>query len=741
MFGLHFRRFVPALSVLLATCSVSRADEGLTLEKIFGPKPILPPLPAATWVGDSRGVCLVRAIASEGGRERSAFVIREVPSGKERVLAYLDEIPVPDDLRAAGEEKFDIDHPEWDRTGARAAFVFRGDVFFIDRAGAVERVTDTDGEEQDPTFSMDGKWLAYTRGHDLYTRDLELGVEVRHTATGSDTLYNGVLNWVYMEELFTRGEVKAYWWSPAGSRIAFFEIRDGMVPEYAIVDQVEIPATWRLQRYPRPGDPNPRVRLGIIDAASQAVHWTDVETGPDSYLVGAHWLADGSAIAIEKMNRAQDHLTLLFTDAQTGKSEVVLEEKSNTWINTSYARHFYEKRRQFLWGSEKDGHAHLYLHNLDGSSIRQATQGDWEVVDLKGVDEKKKRIYFTANEGSLLEQHLYRIDEDGGNLKRITTEEGTHDAVMSPDRKYFLGKYSSHARPTRYAVFNADSGKRLFDLGDQAAGEFAALRFPAPEFGTFEHDGRTFHYRLVRPLDFDPTKKYPVVVFVYGGPNSQVVKKMWSRQDLYHAWLADRGYIVFSMDNRGSSGRGRAWEEPLLRRMGQVELDDQVAGVEYLKKLSFVDPGNIGIWGWSYGGYMTLEAMFGRGDVFKAGVAVAPVSDWRLYDSIYTERYLKLPADNRDGYDASAPLARADSLQGALLIMHGDADDNVHVQNTIAVVRRLINAGKDFDLMLYPQKEHGIAGSADRYFLYRKMTAFFDRHLKPAAPPAPVPQP
>jgi len=732
MFGRYFARRVALTLATLAcglTASPAGAAEGLTLEKIFAAEPLLAPLPTPTWVGDSRGVSLVQAMDVPDGKARKAFVIRDVPSGKVHVLAYLDEIPVPDDLKDEDHEHFKIGHHAWNKAGTRATFVFGGDVFTIDRRGNVERLTDTDGKEEDPTFSPDGRWLAYTRDNDLFTRDLERGAEIRHTSTGCDTVYNGVLNWVYMEELFTRGDVRAFWWSPSGSRLAFLEIRDGMVPEYPIVDQVAVPATWRMQRYPRPGDPNPEVRIGIVDAASQAVQWTDVETGPDSYIVRVNWLNDSSAIAVEKMNRAQDHLTLLFVDANTGASSVAFEETSSTWINDTYAKYFYEKRRQFLWGSERDGHMHLYLYNLDGSLIRQLTSGNWEVVELAGVNEKKKLVYFTANEGSVLEQHLYRVDESGKDLKRITTEEGTHAATMSPDCKYYIDKYSSQSRPLRLSVCDAN-GKRLFDLGDQATGEFATLDLPAPEFGTLEHDGHTFHYRIMRPVNFDPTKKYPVVVYTYGGPGAQVVQKAWSRQELYHRYLAEQGYVVFSLDNRGSWGRGKAWEDPLLERMGKIELEDQLAGVEYLKSLPYVDAGNIGIWGWSYGGYMTLEALLNAPDVFKAGTSVAPVSDWRLYDSIYTERYMKLPTDNEAGYDASAPLGNVDNLKGRLLLMHGDADANVHMQNSVSLVRKLIDAGKDFDYMVYPQKEHGIAGYKDRLFLYRKMTAFFDRNLK-----------
>jgi len=341
----------------------------------------------------------------------------------------------------------------------------------------------------------------------------------------------------------------------------------------------------------------------------------------------------------------------------------------------------------------------------------------------------------------VLEQHLYRVNEDGDDMKRITSDEGTHEVTMSPDCRYFIDRYSSHVRPVRLSVCDID-GKRLFELADQASGEFVTLRLPVPEFFTIEKGGNTFNCRMVKPLDFDPTKKYPVVVFIYGGPHAQVVKKQWTRQDLYHDYLTQQGYLVFSLDNRGSFGRGKAWEEPLLKNMGETELVDQVAGVDYLKTLSYVDGDRIGIWGWSYGGYMTLLAMFNHGDVFRAGVSVAPVTDWRLYDSIYTERYMKLPKDNEKGYDASAPITHVDGLKGPLLLMHGDADDNVHMQNSVSLVRKLISAGKDFDYMVYPQKEHGIAGSADRLFLYRKMTAFFDRNLKGAgAAPAPVATP
>ncbi|MCI0451987.1 MAG: alpha/beta fold hydrolase [Candidatus Latescibacteria bacterium] len=725
-----------ALALTLAAAE-AQAAEALSVESIFGSRSLFKTLPSAVeWLGNSRGVSFVRK--TEGDPARTELVLRGVPSGRERVIVVADTVAVPLDLQP-DHPKFSIGDHQWNRAGDRAVFTFAGDIFLVDTRGRITRVTDTDGAEKDPSFSPDGRRLAFTRGNDLYTLDVKDGdyPETRLTTTGSETLLNGVLDWVYMEELFTRGDVRAHWWSPDGERLAFLEFDESPVPTHPLVDQVPLQATATFQRYPKPGDPNPIVRVGIVPARGGSVVWADTDTRDDSYIARVYWTGDGRAVAIEKLNRAQDRWTVLFADAATGRSDVILEESSPAWINVTYARHYYSRKRQFLVGSERDGHHHLYLFNLDGSLIRPVTRGVWEVVELEAVDEKKGRVYFVANQSSVLEHHLYRIDDNGKNLARITTEEGSHDVDVSPDRKYFVDRYSSHARPTRISVHTIE-GKRLFDIADQLSPELAAMRLPTAEFFTVEDEGSLFHCRLWKPLDFDANKKHPAIVYVYGGPHSQVVRKAWSRHDLWHAYMATRGYLVFSIDNRGSAGRGKAWEELLLKRLGTIELEDQLTGVDYLKSLPYVDPERIGVWGWSYGGTMALNALFRAPGVFRAGVSVAPVADWRLYDSIYTERYMKRPQDNESGYTEAATTTHAAKLEDALLLMHGDADDNVHMQNSIALVRKLIDAGKDFELMIYPQKEHGIAGSADRTHLYRKMTAFFDRHLG-ASDPAPKP--
>lgn len=723
--------------LLLALVAASPAVAGeLTIESIYGKPSLLRPIPASVeWLGNSRGVSFVRK--SESDPPRSELVLRDVPSGRERTVLAADTVAVPEDLKGP----FSIGAHQWNRAGNRAVFTFGGDVFMLDPAGRITRVTDSDGTEKDPVFSPNGRRLAFTRDNDLYTIDLSADryPETRLTTTGADSVLNGILDWVYMEELFTRGDVRAHWWSPDGERLAFLEFSEEPVPTYPIVDQIPVEATAAFQRYPKPGDANPVVRVGIVASAGGPVTWVDTDTRDDSYVARVYWTGDGRSVAIEKLNRAQDHWTLLFADANTGRTSVIMEETSPTWVNVTYARHYFAHKHQFLMGSERSGHHQLYLFNMEGSLIRPVTQGKWEVLELDGIDEKNGRVYFTANEGSVLEQHLFRVNDSGKNMKRITSEEGTHDVTMSPDCKYFVDRFSSHVRPTRISVHRND-GKELFDVADQMSPELAAMRIPTPEFFTIEDQGRVYYCRLFKPLAFDPTQKHPAIVYVYGGPHSQVVRKVWSRHDLWHAYMADRGYLIFSIDNRGSAGRGKAWEEPLFKQLGTIELEDQLVGVDYLKSQPFVDPDRIGVWGWSYGGTMALNSMFRAPDTFRAGVSVAPVSDWRLYDSIYTERYMKRPQDNEDGYTEASTLTHASKLDDPLLVMQGDADDNVHVQNSIALARKLIDAGKDFDFMVYPQKEHGIAGSADRTHLYRKMTAFFDRHLKDAAlPPTSVP--
>jgi dipeptidyl-peptidase-4 len=707
------------------------AKKPLPVERVFADPPLVSDAPSAIqWFPDSRGVTYIRE-PRHGEKAVTRLVVREVPSGKERTLCVIDTIAVPADLKEEDADTMTITSYEWAKTGPLMMFQFNGEIFTFDRkSGEVLRRTKNDKSEENTEFSPDGKKIAFTRDNDIWALDIETGAETRLTTTGSDTLMNGVLDWVYEEELFSRGDTKAYWWSPDGKKIAFLQFDESPVPAFPIVDFIPVHNTTESQRYPKAGDPNAVVRVGVVDVSGGDVAWMKVDTTDDSYIARVWWLRDGEHLALEKLTRAQDRLTLYFADARTGDLREVLSETSDTWVDVSDTKHYYETEDRFVWSSDRDGFVHLYLYGNDGTLLRSLTQGPWDVSDLDHVDEKRGLVHFTALEKSVLERHLYRVSEKEGAPVRVTMRDGTHDVAFSPDGRYFIDRFSSATEP-RIITVHESSGKELFTLDKADRSDLDAYALPAMELLTFTSDeGVAFHASMIKPLDFDPAKKYPVIVYTYGFPNSHVVRNAWGRSTyLWHAAMAGRGFIVFSMDNRGAYGRGKEWAAADFKRLGLKGLDDQVAGAEYLASLSYVDSARIGIWGWSGGGTMTALAMLRAPGVFKAGAAVAPVTDWRLYDSIYTERYMRLPKDNEDGYRDASPANFANGLQGALLLVHGTADDNVHVQNTMVLVKKLIKAGKQFDLMVYPGGGHGIGGNTERKHLFTKLTQFFEENL------------
>jgi len=404
----------------------------------------------------------------------------------------------------------------------------------------------------------------------------------------------------------------------------------------------------------------------------------------------------------------------------------VLTESDPNWVNISDDLYFFKDGKRFLWSSEKTGFRHLYVYNLEGKGLQQLTNGEWEVSAVDGVDEDKKLVCFSATEKSPLERHLYRVGLDGTGFTRITKEAGTHTAVVSPDRRAFYETYSNRMMPPRQELWRMD-GTLVASINENKAAELAEYHLTPVEFLTVRsRDGAELNASLIKPPDFDPKKKYPVLVYVYGGPGVQVVRDGWGANTfLWHELMAQKGYIIFSIDNRGSAGRGHAFEAPLHFRLGEKELSDQVDGVHYLKSLPYVDGSRIGVWGWSYGGHMTLHLMFEAGDEFKTGFAGGPVTDWRYYDTIYTERYLGLPQKNAKGYEDSSPVKYAAQLKGKLMIAHGTGDDNVHFANTLDVINALIDAGKYVEVLPFPGRGHGVSDPAARRVLMKKVTQFF----------------
>jgi dipeptidyl-peptidase-4 len=530
---------------------------------------------------------------------------------------------------------------------------------------------------------------------------------------------------VYPEELDLN---TAYWWSPDSKSIAYlqFDVSREMIHPH--VDLLGLFAKMEPQRYPKAGTPNADVRLGIVPVSGGATKWMDLGELRDRLLARIYWIPDSSGVLVMRLNRVQNELNLLAAQASNGVSRRVLEEKDPYWINIKDEFRWLPKRQQFLWPSERDGWRHLYIYDRTGKQVAQLTSGEWEVTGVSHLDEASGRVWFQSTEHSPLERHLYSVDLSGGERRRLTQEKGTHTVSISPNGEYWTDSFSSYTEPPRTL------------LRDAAAAQIAVLREPDRKVGEeFEilptevvkfrgSDGAEFYARLIKPASFQPSKKYPAIVMIYGGPHAQTVREGWTGLS-WDQVLAHRGFVIWQMDNRGSAGRGHLWEAKLHRRFGKQELEDQKQGVAHLISLGFVDKDRVGITGWSYGGYMTLYAMLNAPELFRSGISGAPVTDWRHYDTIYTERYLGLPSENAAGYRDSSPVHHAANLKGKLMLVHNFGDDNVLYQHNMQMQTELQKAGKHFELLVYPQKSHGVTGSLNRH-MREAMTDFFERTLQ-----------
>jgi dipeptidyl-peptidase-4 len=588
----------------------------------------------------------------------------------------------------------------------------------------------------DVKFSPDGNWVSFVHEHAVKVIPAAGGEAANVAGKGGEEIRRGELDWVYPEELGCR---TAYWWSPDSRKIAFLEMDERHVGEYPLANFGALDPLIQPQRYPRPGTNNPKVRVGVVDVTAGKAPgeplWMDLGKETDIYIPRVTWLLDSKHLAIERLNRAQNQLDLLAADSTSGHSETILREKDPYWVNVAGAPRFLDGGKEFLWLSERDGFRHLYLYGAGGRLIRQLTKGEWEVTELSGVDESAGLAYFVATEKSPLERHLYSVPLAGGAIHRITAQAGMHDVSMAPGAGHYVDTYSNVVTPPRQDVYRAD-GRPLAVLAENAVPELAEYGLVKPEFGEITGpSGATLYTMMIRPPDFNPARKYPVLVYTYGGPGSQVVRDAWDpvprrwQAYLWHQMMARKGYIIFELDNRGSPARGHAFETPIFHHLGRVELEDQLAGVAWLKSQPYVDGSRIGIWGWSYGGFMALTAMLRAPGVFRAGFAGSPVANWRLYDTIYTERYMGqwfIPGQGpAEGYKDSSPVNFAGALRGKLLIAFGTGDDNVHMSNSVELQNEFIKAGRYAEFSFYPDRGHGITDAEARIHLFRRMTQFF----------------
>ncbi len=620
---------------------------------------------------------------------------------------------------------------QWFTTLDRLLVSAGGDLFVVSLNGATpgaakfEALTHTPLQEYDPKLSPDNRFVSFRRDHDLFVLELATKAVTRLTANGSPTLLNAQLDWVYPEELDLS---TAHWWSPDSKHIAFLQLDTHAEPVFPQVSLLQPTGLLEPERFPKAGDPNADVRLGVVPVAGGETTWMDLGDLKDKLIARVTWMPDSTAVTSMRLNRIQNTLDLVRSVIDSGRSTVLIHEEDPYWINVKDEPWFLPDGKEFLWESERDGFRHLYLYNNTGKLQSQLTKGDWAIERLIAVDDQKRRVYFLSNEASPVESQLYEMDLNDGRRKPMTSGNGVHGVSVSPHGEYFTDTFSNRTTPPAQTL-RGRNGSLLTVLMPADTTVQNTFILSTPEIVQVPAaDGDTLYARLIKPVPFEATRKYPAIVEVYGGPGAQAVRDSWSGTNMEQVYAAN-GFVVWQLDNRGSAGRGHKWESAVFRNLGFQELEDQKTGVAFLKRYPFVDPARIGITGWSYGGYMTLYALVNAPDLFRAGASGAPVTDWRNYDSIYTERYMGLPAENKAAYDRSSPLTRADSLKAKLLILHNVEDDNVHFSNTLQMAAALERANKQFRMVVYPQKSHGVFGEYARN-LGATFLTFFTEALK-----------
>jgi dipeptidyl-peptidase-4 len=683
------------------------------------------------WSPDSKQLSYFEDVAPGRAREgRTELWVMDVASGRTRVLVPADKLEslLPAEqakTQATGLGRHAPPQYQWAPNGTALLFQGPTSLAWFDLKTQAP-LTLVSGKEAiaDPKISPDGRYVSFVRNHNLWLASVADAKERALTQGGSEEVRKGELDWVYPEELEI---TTASWWAPDSSAIAFLEMDERKVAKYPLVDFSSPSGNDEEERYPPAGGGNPVVRVFVAQVSGGEPRAMDTGTETEIYIARVNWLMDSKHLAIQRLNRAQTLLDLLIADTSTGETRTALTEKDAYWINVSNDLRFLKDGKRFLWSSERSGYRHLYLYDLEGKQLAQLTKGEWEVSAVDTIDEAKGLAYFTGTAKSPLERHLYRVSLDGSAaVSRITIHDGTHGINMAPDASAFVDTYSDSTTPPRQELARAD-GSRLRMINENNVAELAGYHLSPVQFLSVRtHDGVQLNAMMIKPPDFDAGHKYPVIVYTYGGPHAQVVVNAWGGNTfLWHQFMAQKGYIIFAVDNRGSAGRGHLFEEPIHFRLGAQELSDQRDGVAYLKSLAYVDANRIGIWGWSYGGHMTLHAMFEDPEDFKAGFAGGPVTDWHFYDSIYTERYLGLLPQNEKSYVGSSPVETAAGLKGKLLIAHGTGDDNVHFANTLSVIDKLIEAGKYPEVMPFPGRGHGVSDLPARRVLMRRVTQFF----------------
>lgn len=724
--------------------SSSVSADSLTIERIFESPSLDGNAPRNLQVSpDGQRVTFLKGKASD--YEQLDLWEYHIESGKTQMLFDSEQL-VPGEQTLSDEEKArrermrlsgsGIVSYEWSEDGSALLFPLGGDVYYhkLGQQGA-KQLLDTEAFETDIKLSPKGNYISFVRDQNLYIKHIQSGKEQAITTEGGGPVKMGMAEFVAQEEM---GRMTGYWWAPDESHIAFTKVDESPVD---IITRSEIYADdikMIEQRYPKAGTDNVTVELAVHNIKTNQRQWIDLGDDTDIYLARGQWMPDSQTFTYQWQSRDQQQLELRAYQLASQKQRVLLSESSNTWVNLHDDLHFLADADQFIWASERDGFKHLYLYNNDGSLVRQLTEGNWVVDEVQAIDKANQRLFFTARKDTPLESHLYQVSLNGGDISRVSTRDGYHQISFAHDASIYVDQFSTANQPPQVSV-HAASGEQLTWLEQNKLDEDHPLHpyldsWTQPEFGTLTTaDEATLYYRLYKPENLDTSKKHPAIVYLYGGPHAQMVTNAWGgNRGLLMQYWADQGYVVFTVDNRGSNYRGKAFEDPIYKKMGSIEVDDQVEGVKFLRSLGYVDAERIGVHGHSYGGYMTLMTMFKAPEYFKAGVSGAPVTDWRLYDTHYTERYMGNPKTDDDAYTQSSVFPYADNLKGPLLIYHGMADDNVLFTHSTRLYKHLQDKAIAFETMDYPGKKHSIRGKQTGIHLYKTITNFFNRNLKPA---------